>query len=112
MGSESVPGEFFKQPYESMVAYGGFSNVMESGETITLVSSTATALDVNGSDASSDILQGNPAIYNDDDGNPWRLGIRVVAGEASKSPYKITFKILTSLANKWEVDCYVNVEEL
>ena len=112
MGSDSVPGEFFKQPYESMVAYGGFTNVMEDGETITLGSSTATALDIDEVDASSDILQGTPAIYNDADGNPFRLGIRVVAGVETKSPYKITFKILTNLNNKWEVDCFLNVEEM
>ena len=112
MGSDSVPGEFFKQPYESMVPYGGFTNVMEDGETITLGSSTVTAMDVSEDDASGDILSGSPAIYDDDDGNPFRLGIRVVAGEEAKSPYKITFKILTSLNNKWEVDCFLNVEEL
>ena len=112
MGSDSVPGEFFKQPYESMIVYGGFTNVMEENETITLGSSSITAEDVNGDDASSDILSGSPTIYNDGDGNPFRLGIRAVDGVAVNSPYKIEVKIITSLGNKWEVDCFLNVEEI
>ncbi|MHA2265264.1 MAG: hypothetical protein ACXAEN_22975 [Candidatus Thorarchaeota archaeon] len=111
MGSISKVKKVPKQPYESFVGYGEFSNVMETGETITLGSSAVTAIDKEGEDASSDLLSGSAAVYNDDDGNPWRLGIRIVDGTVLLSPYKVTFKIITSLANKWEVDMYVEVIE-
>jgi hypothetical protein len=97
------------QPYESFIPTGKFSNVMETGETIS--EKYVTAVDSDGEDATADVLAGNVTIYNDDDDNPWKIGDRFSGGVAASSPYKLTFRIVTSLANKWEVDMLVEVKE-
>jgi hypothetical protein len=107
VGSTPKVKNFFKQPYESMVPYGSFEDQLETGETITAGSSVVEAVDKNGDDASSDILSGAPYVAD-----VYKWCQRVIAGEASKSPYLITFKIITSLNNKWEVDCKMKVGEL
>jgi hypothetical protein len=111
MGSISKVKKVSKQPYESFIGYGEFSNVMETGETISLGDSAVTATDKDDVDVTADILSGSAAVYDDDDDNPWRLGMRIVDGTVALSPYKVTFKIVTSLSNKWEVDMYIEVVE-
>ena len=109
MGSTPKIENFFKQPFESFVPYANFEDVLESGETIDTGSAntTVTAVDKDGNAATSDILSGSPYVVD-----IYKYCQRVVAGEASKSPYLITFRIQTSLNNKWEVDCKMKVGEL
>ena len=97
---------FFKQPYESMVPYASLEDQLESGETIDINNSTVTAKDKNGN-AVTDILSGSPYVLD-----IYKYCQRVIAGEEAKSPYLITFRVQTSLNNKWEVDCKMKVGEL
>lgn len=90
---------FEKEPWESYLISGDFQNVIEdSGESIVLGSSTVTAVDKDGTDASADILDGAPSTLGD------YLTIRVKEGTLANSPYEITFRITTTLGNKWEMD--------
>ena len=98
--------DFVKQPWESWVPYEDLEDQLESGETITLGSSTVTVVDSNGDDASSDVFSGNPYVVD-----VYKLCQRVVGGDDGET-YTITFKAVTSLNNKWEVDVKMKVKEL
>jgi len=97
---------FTKQSYESMIISANFENNMETDETLVLASCEVTAADVDGADASSTVLgSGSKAVSGS------ALQIRVQAGSEASSPYKITFKALTSLNNKWEKDVQMTITE-
>lgn len=106
MGSTPKVKNFVKQPWESMVPYGDYEDQLETGETITIGSSSVTVVDSNGDDASADVFSGVPYVADD-----YKLCQRVVDG-ADRETYTITFKAVTSLNNKWEVDCKMKVVEL
>ena len=97
---------FEKQPYESWVVAANFEDDLETGETITLETSTITAVDRAGTAATADILdQAYKAV------NGALLQIRVKDGTAALSMYKITFRAITNLSNKFELDINVKVKE-
>jgi len=100
--------EFRKQPYEQFFLAADFYKVMDTDlEDIDLTNSTVVAEDVSGDldDTVFDI--GSKAIESDT-----RLKVRVYAGTEAKSPYKFTFKIVTTQNNKWEKDISMRVEDL
>ena len=98
---------FSKQPSEEFLIEGDFSKDIGSGETIVLGTSTVVAEDKTGTADSSVLDQSAKAISSSLKG----LVIRVKAGAEDKSPYKITFVIITSLNNKWELDVVMGVSE-
>lgn len=98
---------FKKQSWEEWRVAGSFSKMALTGEAAVSAGSTITAMDKNGDDATSDIVD---AGYKVVDGT--KLWGRVKNGAAAKSPYKMTFKIVTSLGNKFEVDVRVKVKEI
>jgi len=102
-----------KQPYESFMIGASIYDVAEVGEGITLLLSTATAIDRDGTDVSATLLdQATLALASDDQGGLDNvLTIRLRAGSDAGTPYKITFKMETDLGNKYEVDVTANVEE-
>jgi len=95
---------FYKQISEEFPIGADFSENMESTETIS--SQTISAVDTAGADATADILE-NPT----NDGAQMAL-IKVKAGTEALSPYKITFKVTTSLGYKWELDVEMQINEL
>jgi len=97
---------FTKQSYESFIVSANFENNMITDETLTEAECTVTAQDKDGSDASSTVLDSTSMAVSGTS-----LQIRVKAGEESKSPYKITFKAVTSLNNKWEKDVNMVISE-
>jgi len=99
----STPGSFEKQPAETFTIAGDFVNVLETDETITGGSSSVVAEDVNGDSATSIVLDGALSI------DTTRIKIKVKAGAEDLSPYKITFVAVTSLANAFEIDVFMNV---
>lgn len=97
---------FSKQVYEEFTIAGDISKVIESGETITLGSCVVEAEDKDGSDVGTSVLdQTTKAV----DGS--KLKILCRAGSEGASPYKITFKIVTSMSHKWEIDVRMVIRE-
>lgn len=105
--------EFEKQSREVFPIYGSIINVQESTETVDLASSVVTAMDKDGKDAGEVVSQATKVLADDPDGSYTdnMLGIKVQNGEQSKSPYYITFLMLTSAANKYEVDVKMKIKE-
>ena len=101
---------FSKQPYETFPIEAEFGNVLLEGEEIIAATSDVSALKGDGStDATSDILTVAQKAVNSAGS---ALQIRVKDGVAADSPYKITFRAVTDLNNKWEKDVEMTVEEL
>jgi len=106
-----------KQGWESYFIHGDFSEVMETGETIDVPSSTITVEDAGLPDADPVVapidatatLTDQTSIYAE--GFKLYVRIRAGVGDEGKSPYKITFRITTSNGNKWEVDGQIKVKE-
>lgn len=106
---------FTKQSYESFYVAADLEDVLETDEIIDIDTSTVTALKSDGStDATDIILQPTTKALDDspDGGTNNMVKIRVQDGVEADSPYKITFKMVTSLGNKWEVDVKMKVKEL
>lgn len=97
---------FSKQSYESFVVSANFENNMESSEDLVLASCSVTATDSDGADASSTVLEDGSIQVSGQ-----ALQIRVKAGAEANSPYKITFKAVTDLDNKWEKDVQMTISE-
>jgi hypothetical protein len=96
--------KFYKQPYEEFPISVDFSENMVSDETI--LSHAISAVDNASADASADVLS------TDSNDGAFIASVQVVAGVESLSPYKITFRVVTSEGNKWEKDILMRVKEL
>jgi hypothetical protein len=104
---------FEKQTWEIWTAWGSIIDVQEATETVVLNTSSVKAMDKEGNDVSSTFLdQSTLALGDDPDGSYENnlLGIKCRGGDISKSPYHITFYMVTSLANQYEVDVKVKVK--
>lgn len=101
--------KFVKQPYEMFWVSASFANVLGSSEAIVQATSTVTAVDKDGNDATTDVLVSGTATA---DGQVAK--VQVKAGTEALSPYKITFRIVSdaSPADKWEHDVTMKVKEL
>lgn len=103
-----MPASFTKQPYEAFGIEGDFVNVLDTGETIVLGSSSVTAVDNADNDKSSVVLNQATVAVAD----LTKLRVQCQAGVESESPYKVTFRILTSDSNKYEIDVNMKVKEI
>jgi len=107
--------KFKKQPYEEFFISASILNVQDADEVIVLGSSAITAVDVNGDDASSIVLDDTTIKLADDPNGNYTdnvLSIRVKAGVEDDSPYQITFRMVTDKGNKWEVDTRMTINEI
>lgn len=98
-----------KQSYETFIIAADFGNNMTTDEELTLESCDVSAMKSGGSAGdSTDIVLtvAQKAISGT------LLQIRVKGGVEADSPYKITFKGVTDLNNKWEKDINLTIEEL
>lgn len=112
---------FTKQPVETFYVGAEFSQNLDTGETIVLAGSTVTAEDSNGNDVTSTVIEsGTTAVATataaevDNEYTPKTSGMleaRVKAGTAGET-YKLTFRGLTSAANKFELDVRMKVKQL
>jgi len=100
-------GNFAKQPGESFTIAADIEDVIITGETADLASSTVTATDSAGDDASADILVGASKSVSGT-----QLKIKVKAGTEALSPYTIRFVIGTSEGNIWEKDVEMRIQEI
>lgn len=106
--------EFEKQSWEKFPIYGSILNVQDPTETVVLATSTVAAVDNAGADVSTTVLDSATKVLGTDPDGSYSdnmLGIKVQAGEEDKSKYKITFKMITSLGNQYEVDVKMKVKE-
>lgn len=98
---------FKKQSYEKFGVEGDFSKVLATGETLVLGSSVVIAEDKDGNDMSTTVLnQASLSVVGA------KLVIQCKAGVATESPYKITFRTVTSANNQFEVDARMKVKEI
>ena len=97
---------FEKQAYEEFVITADFAKNMAPGETV--ASQTVVARDVEGTTV-SDTVTDQGTVTSD---GSTKVAILVRAGETGKSPYKITFRCVTSAGNKWEHDVFMRVIEV
>lgn len=105
---------FTKQNYEQFFIAGDLVNVLETGESIVLADTTITAINSDGDDATTEVLQAVTKALDDspDGGTNNMVKIRVQEGAEANSPYKITFRIPTDQNNKWEIDTKLKIKEL
>jgi len=96
--------EVIKQSYEEFTVQVSFALNLASGESI--VSSTVTAVDKAGTDVSSTITDQTTVVQTSN-----AVSLKVRAGSASMSPYKLTFRCVTSAGHKWEHDITMRVRE-
>ena len=101
-----------KQEWETFYIAGSILNVQNATETVVLSTSTVVAEDKDGLDVSATFLeQATKKLDSDTDGvySDNMLAIRIRAGDEDLSPYKVTFKIITTEDNQFEIDSEVEV---
>jgi len=98
MSSPIEPKEIWKYAGESFFIGGSIAKVAEDGETITSDSSSVVATDKQGN--TSTIVDSETLAVTE---AGQVLKARVSGGEASLSPYIITFYMVTSKNNTWAV---------
>lgn len=95
---------FTKQPYEQFTISMDFGANFAVGETIS--SQTVGVVDKNGNDVSLTVTNQVTVTHS---GNLVKVLVR--AGSKSASPYKITFRCVTSLSHQWEQEIQMIVRE-
>jgi hypothetical protein len=109
---------FTKQSWEEWVIAGSIDDVIDTGETIVEATSDIKAWhwDDETTEKTTDLIE--IATKAADNTNFW-LKVRVKGGDATEVPeggsnpgvYKITFYIITSLGNKYEIDVKMKIKE-
>jgi hypothetical protein len=72
-------------------------------------------MDKDGKDAQGVIVDLGTLVLGDDPNGSYTdnmLGVRLQGGDPDKSPYMLTFKMFTSLSNKYEAEMKITVKEL
>lgn len=110
----AIPTET-KQPWESWFIWGSILSVQDATETVSLVGSDVLAMDKDGKDAQGIIIDRSTMVLGDDPNGSYSnnmLGVRLQGGDPDKSPYMVTFKMNTSLVNRYEAEMKITVKEL
>lgn len=106
---------FEKQTWERWPVWGSILDVQNSTETVVLNTSFAKAMDKDGNLVSDTFLdQATKQLGSDPDGTYTdnMLGIRCQGGSVLASPYYITFYMVTSEGNHYEVDVKVKIKKI
>lgn len=104
-----------KQPWESWFVWGSILSVQEATETVIAGTSQVLAMDKDGKDAQGELVDRTTITTGSDPNGAYAdnmLGVRLKGGDPSKSPYHITFKMVTSLDNQYECEMKIKVKEL
>lgn len=99
--------QFTKQLSEVFFIEADFVQVLRTAEALVLGSCTAVAYTRDGADSTTDVLEAASKAVSES-----KLQIRVKAGAAADSPYKITLKAVTDQGNTWEKDIGMTVKEI
>jgi len=97
---------FEKQPYEEFTVSTDFSRNFATGETVS--SQTVTAVDKDGATVTTTVTD-QTTVANDGGS---KVSVLVKAGTVVASPYRLTFRCVTSTGHKWEHDIQMNVREI
>lgn len=103
---------FKKQTYEEFFISASILDVKEVSDSILLANSVVLAEDKDGTDVTSTVLDtASKRLDSDPSGTDTNnmLSILVKAGTTTASPYKITFRFVTTAGNKWEVDVRMRI---
>jgi len=123
MGTQkcAVACEICKQPSESYLLGADFSQVLTSGEYVLVGTSTVSAVDNAGDDATSDVLDNDDMVVDTADEDDLTSGTtpitngmlvtRILGGEESLSKYKLTFLAQTSNGNTYEKDVLMKIKD-
>lgn len=104
-------GSFRKQPFEEFWVSAGFAEALEEGESIDLLSSSVLCFDKDGNEmVGTDSLVDSGAVLGADGTSGFK--VRVIGGDPDLSPYKLSFRAVTSSGNKFEIDNDFEVEDL
>ena len=90
--------DFEKYTWELFVVECDFTNVLATGETITLATSSVTILDSDGADKTTTIL-----VTDSEARSGTKLQAKVQAGTVD-TIYTVKFKIITSSNNQFQED--------
>jgi hypothetical protein len=96
----------YKQPDESYPVYADFVNVLATGETLLMPGCDVLVEDKEGVDVTVNMVQGLSI-----QGTKLKTQLQSYGAE-SASPYKITFQVVTSLGNVYEIDGKIRVVDL
>ena len=103
--------KFSKQSWEAFVISGSIIHDLDTDESINLETSTVSAIDKTGADATAIVLDAAGLTLVGTD----KLKVYVKGGTADLSPYIITFKVETNAVpypNKFELDIQMNIQEI
>lgn len=98
---------FEKYTYEYFPVSADFRRVMPESEGDTISSQDVSAVDSSGTDATATILD-SASIGTGDDYQ--KVFVYLKDGTSAGSPYTISFKIVTTAGNKWQVDEQLEVK--
>jgi hypothetical protein len=104
-----------KQGYEEFRIDVDFGANMAADETLVLADCEIEAVDVDGEDALTDVVDDSTlAVITGWESLKAEAGLQVLikGGDEDVSPYKITFKAVTSEDNKWEKDIFMKIKEI
>jgi len=96
--------EVTKQSYEEFTVSVSFALNIARSESI--VYSAVTATDKVGTDVSSTVTDQSTVVQTSN-----AVSVKVRSGSESMSPYKLTFRCVTSAGHKWEHDVTMRVRE-
>ena len=117
----AVVCEICKQPSESYLHGADFSQVLEEGEYILVETSTVTAVDKDGDDATDDVLNNDDIAVDTADEDDLVSGTtpvtngmlvtRILGGDEDLSKYKLTYLAQTSNGNTYEKDVLMKIKD-
>jgi len=104
---------FTKQSYEEFFVSVDFIDAIADGDFLVLHSSSVTAIDLTtGADATAIVLDiATVAVIKNTDGILSILEVLVKAGTNTRN-YKITYKGVTNLSQKWECDLVMRIRDI
>ena len=111
--------EICKQPNETYLFGVDYSQVLEEGEYILVGTSTITAVDNEGNDATSDVLDNTDKVVQTADEDDisvtpitnGMLATRIKGGTEALSKYKLTYLAQTSNENTYEKDVLMRIKD-
>lgn len=108
------PGSEEKQPWEEFVIAADFSDNMTAGSNLSLPDCSVLAVDNDGEDASTVIIDSTTLSIGLAADDEWGyLKVLVKGGTEANSPYKVTLRGKTNDAvpEKWEKDVIITVTD-
>lgn len=103
-----------KQSWEKFPIYGSILNVQEADEVVVLATSKIKAWDKDNKEVTSAFLDNTTKALADDPDGKYiinALAVRCQDGIVAKSPYTVTFYMITDNGNQWEADMKVKIKE-